>query len=636
MSNYRFTPYVQAPNSPHVVWKQQYGLGGLIGGAVNQISIVLEADAVVPSIIYEGRMYQTVSKMSPTGTGSQNYWQCVDLRTGQLYWERILYPGETAPTLLTYEPGGNEVLGSEVFAGTWRVWLVAMTSPSGGNPGRVVKYNPMNGAVVANFTGPPTGVTAGTFYADPWVLSIQTIGSGATARYRLINWTIANNAGTTVVGAGLGAQPIVDNFTQRIWGNISWPFNSLGTDDFETGIAVVTQGITPTSTGVQTGTIAMAASLFTGQLLWNKTLDASTGFEDFATALPLADHGKFAIRNRDDAKEYCFDQNTGNLLWKSDLSGWPWGVFQAYDIQSAYGLILSNDYYGIRAIDWDTGKRVWEFTAPAVPFETPYGNYSWHSAGIVADGKLYTWNNEHTPSEPITRGWRLFCINVTTGEGIWNMSYSSNVGGGRSFAGAFADGYLAVSNSYDATMYIIGKGKSATTVTAPDVVVSKGTGVVIKGTVLDVSPAQVGTPCVSQDSMSTQMEYLHMQHPIDGIWHNVTMTGVPVILTAIDESGGSANIGTATTSAYYGTYEMAWTPPAEGTYKIIASFAGDDSYGSSGASTAVSVGPAPPEITIPEQITPLDYTMTIIYAAVAIIFAVFVAVALAILILRKR
>ena len=28
-----------------------------------------------------------------------------------------------------------------------------------------------------------------------------------------------------------------------------------------------------------------------------------------------------------------------------------------------------------------------------------------------------------------------------------------------------------------------------------------------------------------------------MQLPIDGIYHNVTMTGVPVILTAIDSNG---------------------------------------------------------------------------------------------------
>ena len=592
-ADYDFTPYVQGPNSAHVVWKQLYGIGGLIGGSAKQISFVIEGAAVYPSIIYAGRMYQTVTKVSPTGPESQRYWQCLDLRTGELYWERMLYPGESAPTILTCEPGGGEVPGAEVFAGSWRVWLVTITGPSGGNPGRVVKYDPLTGAVAANFTGPPSGVDAGTFYADPWVLSIQNLGGG---NYRLINWTIANNAGQGTFG-GLGTPTIVNDFTQRVWGNVSWPFSRLGNVDYEAGIAVRTESITPSSTGVATGTRIMAASLTTGQLLWNITLDASNGYENFAVSLPLADHGKFAVRNRDDAKEYCFDLDNGQLLWKSDLSGWPWGIFQAYDIQSAYGFIISNDYYGVRAIDWETGKTVWTFRAPSVPFETPYGGYySWHSAGVVADGKLYTWNNEHTPTEPITRGWRLFCINATTGEGIWNISYSSNVGGGRTFAGGIADGYLAVSNSYDAYMYIIGKGESATTVEAPLTAVPLGQSIVIKGTVLDMSPAQPGTPCVSKDSMTTQMEYLHMQYPIDGLYHNETITGVPVTLTAVDSDGNWIDIGTTTTNGYYGTFGIEWTPPDESKYEIIASFEGDDSYGSSGASTFVSVGLAPAEV----------------------------------------
>ena len=64
-----------------------------------------------------------------------------------------------------------------------------------------------------------------------------------------------------------------------------------------------------------------------------------------------------------------------------------------------------------------------------------------------------------------------------------------------------------------------------------------------------------------------------------------TITGVPVTLTAIDQDGNYIDIGTTTTDGYYGTFAHAWTPPEEGTYKIIASFAGDDSYGSSGAAT---------------------------------------------------
>ncbi len=118
------------------------------------------------------------------------------------------------------------------------------------------------------------------------------------------------------------------------------------------------------------------------------------------------------------------------------------------------------------------------------------------------------------------------------------------------------------------------------------------------------------------------MEYLHMQMPIDGLYHNETMTGVPVAISAIALDGSVIDIGTATTSGYYGTFEMPWTPTAQGTYKIIASFAGDDSYGSSSASTAVSIGPAPAEIKIPEQVTPPDYTMTIIGAAAAIMVLV--------------
>ena len=37
-----------------------------------------------------------------------------------------------------------------------------------------------------------------------------------------------------------------------------------------------------------------------------------------------------------------------------------------------------------------------------------------------------------------------------------------------------ADGYLAIDDHYSGTMFVIGKGKSATAVTAPDVVMPKG------------------------------------------------------------------------------------------------------------------------------------------------------------------
>jgi hypothetical protein len=195
-----------------------------------------------------------------------------------------------------------------------------------------------------------------------------------------------------------------------------------------------------------------------------------------------------------------------------------------------------------------------------------------------------------------------------------------------------ADGYLTASNSHDGYMYVFGKGKSETSVTAGPKTVAKGSQVLIEGTVMDTSPAQPNTPCVSKDSMTTQMEYLHMNQPADGMWHNTTVTGVPVMLLAIDESGTVTDLGT-TTSDSSGSFAKAWTPPAEGVYRITASFAGDDSYGSSWAETAVSVGPAAASITIPEQIVPPDYTMTLIGGFVAVIIAVAI---VGILVVRKK
>jgi hypothetical protein len=132
------------------------------------------------------------------------------------------------------------------------------------------------------------------------------------------------------------------------------------------------------------------------------------------------------------------------------------------------------------------------------------------------------------------------------------------------------------------------------------------------------------------------MEYLHIQLPIDGIYHNVSMTGVPVTLTAIDPNGNVAPIGTVTTNPYYGTFSIEWKPNVQGTYTIMATFAGDDSYGISAASTAVSVDPAIATTTpLPAAAIP-DYTMTIVAAAIAIIIALVIAIAVAVVLIKRK
>jgi hypothetical protein len=617
MSNYDFIPYVQAPNTAHIVWRRQGDISGLVGGTLGTIS--LSSGGGNPTIILDGRCYQTLTKMVD-GTPTR-VWQCYDLRTGEVYWEQTGV--NRIPNMISYvESKVAMVPGQEAN----KIGLSTDLMYIGG--GRLIKYDPWLGTVNINMSIVP--LTTATNYAEPYFLSVQNLGGG---NYRLINWTIG---GYLAFHTGF-AEPL----HVEVLNNVSYPFSSIGVADYESMIAIRTQGIQSISaggtnpigvTGLSFSYRIMATSLLTGDVLWNITTDPTTGLGGFFSgSTSVADHGKFAVR-LNDGHWHCWDLKNGNELWTSELSSWPWGTFGCYGVQSYGGNIISNQYDGVIAYDWDTGKIAWRYKAPTpYEYETPYydenhkGSYPWFTGTArIADGKLYTYNTEHTPSNPITRGLRLHCINVTTGEGIWNIT-------GPMSPGAVADGYLTASNSYDGYMYVFGKGKSETTVTAPDVVIPKGDGVVIKGTVLDMSPAQAGTPCVSRESMTTQMEYLHMQHPIGGIEGNAIITGVPVTLTAIAPDGSGINIGKTTTEGYYGTFGLEWTPPNEGTYKIIASFEGDDSYGSSGASTYVVVGPAPAAEVTPEPSSEEPVTHPMFSTEALIVIGVIVIVAVAII-----
>ena len=173
---------------------------------------------------------------------------------------------------------------------------------------------------------------------------------------------------------------------------------------------------------------------------------------------------------------------------------------------------------GIYAIDWDNGNLDWKFEIQApFPYETEYTGengttvYPFHAPGLCADGKLYIYASEHSPETPYYRGLPTMCINATSGELLWKLAFLVAVNMDVAASQLrIADGYMTL-GSRDGYMYVFGKGKSATTVTAPDTAVTKGNGIMIKGTVLDLSPAQPGTPCVSKESMTLQMEYLHLQ-----------------------------------------------------------------------------------------------------------------------------
>jgi hypothetical protein len=635
-SNYKYTPYVQGPDSAHVVWLREGALGGIMGGqyGINSVGPGESPYAGTPNIIFQGRAYQTVTKPFATVvngtvvTEAISVWQCYDIRTGQIYWEQtgITQP----PTIVTQNLQAGSVPGAgETGMGQGTFSLVYIGSS------RIIRYDPYTGSVQLNITLP---FSSGTMYVDPYILSIQDLGSAQGAnRYHLINWTVAGGQmGTAVAGI-------------TVLSNITYPFSSLGTTDYESMITVYTGSIIPAGAGTAQGQFVYAASLTSGTMLWNVT----TSDIFFSTSTGCADHGKYAVRILGGWWD-CWDLHTGTLAWQSPKVGttggetYPWGDFGPYTTASYGGLLYDFSYAGFYALNWNTGKIAWNYVPQATPFETPwYPSMSLFSnSPIIVDGKLYYANGEHSPTEPLSRGWTLWCLNATTGDVIW-----SKLDGGS--PGATADGYMTFDDRYDGYMYVFGKGQSATTVAAPQTGVTVGQSVVISGTILDQSPGIVpasttqagltvqknmrgiqNVACVSKDSMSTYMQYIYGQQPIDGMYHNMTITGVPISIDAIGPDNSVTHIATVTSDGASGTFGYTWAPTAVGQYKIAASFAGDESYGSSWAQTYATVVKAAEVVTPTQQtITFPPYEMYIIGVGIAVILAVAIVGAL---VLRKR
>jgi hypothetical protein len=496
---------------------------------------------------------------------------------------------------------------------------------------RVIKYNPVTGVVTANMSTP--SFSSSLLYADPYVLSIQDLGAAQGAnRYHLINWTVTGISSTAT------------SFTPYVISNITYPFASLGNADFESMISVSTMSVLNPATGISDTVYIMAADLTTGKLLWN--VSSGVGYQVYSGMTGMSDHGMYAQRF-DNGYWYAWNLHTGALVWKSQISSLPWGTFGSYGQADAYGLIMYGQYDGLVAYNWTNGNVAWHFEAPSLPFETPYvtngtGNptestqgYSFFSQGIVAGGVFYDYSVEHSPSAPLSRGWSIYAVNATTGDLIWSTI-------GPMIPGVISDGYMTATNYYDGYMYVFGMGQSATTVQAPLEQITSGQSVTITGSVLDkspftsnVAPYAPGTvPAVSDASMGDFMAYLFQQSPCP-----TNITGVPVSIDAVDPNGNPVHIGTTTSVGSTGAFGLTWTPTIPGKYTITATFAGDDSYGYSTATTFATISQASATTspttapTVAAGVTMSDFATYFIAGIIAIIVAVAIVGAL---ILRKK
>jgi outer membrane protein assembly factor BamB len=138
----------------------------------------------------------------------------------------------------------------------------------------------------------------------------------------------------------------------------------------------------------------------------------------------------FVITQKETIKMDGYDLDTGNKLYTTQrqtdwdyyisgsIAGWP---------KIAYGNIYSCSYAGILyCYDARTGSLLWSYgnggdgNNTSSGIETVWGRYP-SFIGAFADGKVFTYVNEHSPNSPMYRGAKFRCINATTGEEIWTL-----------------------------------------------------------------------------------------------------------------------------------------------------------------------------------------------------------------------
>jgi hypothetical protein len=601
-----WNPFTQAPKTAHILWEKApvASLGGFSGATHDVPGIESDATYSPSSVsirtMMAGRGYYTAGGAIT----------CVDMKTGEVLWTRA---------------------GESFNVGAVRSGVPTLYSFGSS---RLIAYNGISGAVTLNVTG-----ASMNFFDDPYAYTYVGAQQSTTAARNgtgyFYKWTVAGSS---------------TNFTTRIIWNTTIPASWLNqpsasshsvmqsnliiTRQFQGGTIMVEafSGINCTTGAIEYYTPVIDKT-DTKTWIYRQGPAIGSGYDLIyfgATAYPT----QLDPPNR--AGGYlAYNAKTGNLAWAAESATYPWGNFFAYMPQAcAENKIIGLSYDGVHAYDKNTGKQLWHYQTGNSGMETPYNTWAFGSTGcIIGGGVIFAPNTEHSPTLSY-RGERMNAIDINTGKALWTLNgyYSPT---------AIAFGIFTATEQTSGEMYAFGKGETKTTVAVQNDVYTKGSTVLIKGTITDQSPAQKGTAAISDASMTAWMEYKHRQMPIPG-----NATGVPVTLTAVDSAGNPTTIGTVT-SDMTGNYAYAWTPQTEGTYMIIASFMGSESYYASYEETPIAVTAAPsPAPTATPTVAPTASPTTIptppaggigteVYIAIAAIVIIAIIVAVAML-LRRR
>jgi hypothetical protein len=648
----------KGPESAHIMWARQFWDGGVMdtrfGSKSYYTGLSYETYGLSPPIILNGRVYYDV--LAPPRYG----WYCVDLRTGEeLYFHNTTGPivGQTNnyPT-----KSGNDF----DFSGVLAEGML--------NFGQVYDYESPNqhgGFPYLWSTGQVGSVYGGTGEASTWqmfdaftgnyICSIKNVPPGATTYGKdgsILKYNVdTRNNRLTVWNTSLAIwyKEAWDSNQYWMWrpylnntfdGNYGYSLNVSIPNDLPGSARAIREGefIIGGSAGKNNGTSVTKGTMWAislkegqeGTLLWKydytppETVVTDTvgggvfGYGLMTLTAVSPEDNVFVFTEGMTRQRWGFDLTTGNMLWGPTESGPDWDYYglstSIYD-----GKLFSYGYGGVLiAYDIQTGQELWQWSSGSIGLEAFYENAPLN-LGCIADGKIYLYSSEHSPSQPLRRDANIWCVDTDTGELLWKIQcWAGNL--------AIGDGYIVALDLFDNRIYCYGKGPSETTVSVKDDSVPKGETIMITGTVTDQSAGAKGTPAIADANMEEWMEYLYQQRPMPA-----DAQGITVKLYAIDPNGNYQDIGEAT-SDIWGNYGKSWMPPVEGEYLIIADFAGSASYGDSSDSTYMTVGPAVSATQPIETEEPTAFalgTTELAIIAVVIIAAVGVVAFLA---LRKR
>ena len=641
-----------APNSAHIMWTRPIELGGIVGGSSAITGVGFYSGGSYEgrfgnAIIMAGRLYYA-EPLGHAATGGG--YTCVDLRTGEVIWhsdEIGVAGGAAVPTmgqLYDYESMNQHgVVGGTLWsiAGTtWKAYdaytgklMYTLTDvPSGRevytSQGEIVRYvlnynvATKKGSIalwnnVAEQQGLHGALGTGSS-AYQWRPNGKTVNMS-----KAYSWNVSINYDLT----GLAAPAIVSVIPGDVIIGSSTSFAWLGGIIQESPARITMWAISDRNDGTR------------GQLLWKQEYHPPNAYVTPYMGPVDPTSRVFGITYIETMDWYGYSVDTGEQLWgpstgvENDFSYYGGGRGGGQLGFVAYGNLYTQGFGGeLICYSMTTGNVMWRYANTNSGDETVWGNYPIFVAAI-ADGKVYAFNNEHSPNYPLYKGERVRCIDAFTGEEKWSMlGWAGQAGGPGTSTGILADGTLVYYNYYDNQLYAVGKGPSAVTVDAPLTAVTAGQSIVIRGTVTDISGGAKQlvadgkfniVPAVADANMVEWMEFLYMQKPMPNA------NGVQVKLTAIDASGNSISIGTVTSDAS-GNYATMWTPPTASQYKIVAAFEGSDSYWPSSAETAVGVSAAATNGT---EEAPASTTDIVII--VAVIIAILIGL-VNLLALRKR